>query len=323
MRTMHRLILSLLLAFAGVETSFAQSTGAAPRRLAVLAVSQQSLEVTRAITLPALQKLGFTVGVNLEVVFEAGPEERMPAMVQRLLATRPDALLVIGSDALLAARAATTTVPTVSFGPDPIPLGLAPSLARPSGNVTGIAILSGELNAKRIDLLRELRPGMRRVGALLQRNSAAPIYATEMRAFADKAGIAVVDVLVDRPEEYPVAFSSLRAAGAEALVIGSSPILFQNAGTLSRMATEAGLPAICEWPEMARFGCLLGYGPELDQERARLATFLARVLRGVQPRDIPFEEPTDLSLAVNLATARALKLTIPASILARAEELID
>ena len=288
-----------------------------------LALTQRSVEVTREVTLPALAKLGFVEGRNLDVVIEVGSAERMPEMTRRLLATRPDAILAIGNEALMAARAATATLPIVSFGPDPIRLGIEQNLARPTGNITGIAILSAELNAKRVDLLRELRPGMRRIGALLQRNAATPFLTAEMRSLADKAGVELVDVLVEQPADYPDAFARLRTRRAEALVIATNPALFQNAGLLARLAIDAGLPTICEWPEMARSGCLLGYGPQLEEERARLATFLARVLKGTLPRDIPFEQPAHIALAINQATARALRAGIPAASLARADEVIE
>jgi putative ABC transport system substrate-binding protein len=318
------LLLTLLAALAAPGTTAEAQSGAGDRkRLAVLALTEASAEITRKVTLPALAKLGFEQGRNLDVRIESGSTERMPGLMQGLLDGKPDAILAIGNEALLAAHAATKTVPIVIFGPDPVRLGVVPSLARPGGNVTGISILSAELNAKRLDLLREAKPSARRIAALMQRNPAAPFYEAEMRDVAARSGVELLPVVVDGPADFAAAFARMRSERAEALVIATNPVLYQNAAVLAGLAREAGLPTICEWTEMVHSGCLLGYGAPLNDLRVQLATFLARILRGTPPRDIPIEQPSRFELAINAKVAAALGLPLPPALLARANEVIE
>ncbi|HJQ57458.1 MAG TPA: ABC transporter substrate-binding protein [Vineibacter sp.] len=306
-----------------LATGASAQSGDDKKRLAVLALTEASVELTRNVTLPALAKLGFESGRNLDVRVESGPADRMPALVQRLLDGKPDAIFVIGNEAVIAAHAATKTVPIVFFGPDPVRLGIVPSLAKPSGNVTGIAILSIELNAKRLDLLREAKPSARRIAALMQRNPAAALYEVEMRDVATRAGLELLPVVVDGPADFVDAFARMRAERAEALVIASNPLLFQNGAVLASLASAGGLPTICEWPAMTQAGCLLGYGPPLNEIRAHVATIIARVLRGTKPADLPIEQPTRFELSINSKTAKTLGLVIPPALLARADEVIE
>src|SRR5262249_10291034 len=160
---------------------------------------------------------------------------------------------------------ATTTVPIIGFAAEQLQL----SLARPGGNVTGVVLLQAELDGKRLDLLHEAVPQARRVAALHQRTRGVfrRDSEREMRAVAARAGGGVLTCEADGPEDYPAAFAAMRAAGAQALVIAGNPVFFRDAGQLAALAASSGLPTACEWAEMARSGCLLGYGPRLTEMR--------------------------------------------------------
>ena len=194
----------------------------------------------------------------------------------------------------------------------------------PGGNVTGIAILAAELDGKRLDLLHEAVPAARRIAALML--PAAPLRRAseeELRAAAASTGVELLVFDAAGPGEYPAAFAAMRAGGARALVIVADPTFNRDAESLARLALKTGLPTVCEWAEMARSGCLLGYGPSRPELRRRLAYFVARIFQGAAPSDLPIEQPTHFEFTINLKTAKALGLTIPPSLLARADEVIE
>jgi putative tryptophan/tyrosine transport system substrate-binding protein len=308
----------------GAPSAPAQTGSEKIYRLGHLAVAEASVELTVQNTLPALQKLGFEVGRNL--VFDsrlASPDE-LGAAARALVATKPDVIVAIGGEALRAIGAATRTVPIVVYGPDVVAEGFARSLARPGGNVTGVVILSGELDAKRLELLREAVPAARRIAALrgqITREREASEQA--LRTIAAKAGFEIQFYHAHRHEEYSAAFAAMRVAGVEALAIGASPVFFRDTSRLVVLAQEARLPTVCEWPSMAKAGCLLGYGPDQSGIRRRLADYIARIFRGEAPGEMPIEQPTKLDLVVNLKTAKALGLVVPESLVIRAGEVIE
>jgi len=290
-------------------------------RLGHLAPTQDSEILTRDITLRELAKLGFVEGRNLVFDVRVGGPEALPGLMRELLAGQPDAIVAIGP-ALAIASAATRTLPILTFGPDPIELGLAASYARPGGNVTGVVILIAELEAKRLQLLQEAMPSGRRVAALF---ASAVTASSEiaLRAAAAGAGLELLSFTVAAPQDYPAAFAAMRASGAQALVISAKPAFYQDAERLAALALEAGLPTACEWADMARAGCLLGYGPNRTALRQRMADQIARIFRGVAPGDIAIERPALFEFAINLKTARTLYLDLPAAIIARADEVIE
>jgi putative ABC transport system substrate-binding protein len=302
----------------------AQTAGEKVYRLGELAPSAASLEFTRSVTLPELAKLGFIEGRNLVVTERVGDAAAMQGLPRELLLTNPDVIIAIGPDAIRAASEATSTVPIVNFGPNLVERGLAASLARPGGNITGVVILGPELDAKRLDLLHEALPAAHRVGALLLPSGPDRLSSErEMRAFAVRAGIELLTYEASGPDDYPTAFASMRAAGAQAAVIQANPIFYRDAARLAQLAIETGLPTICEWAEMAKSGCLLGYGPDRAELRRRIAHYVARIFQGTAPGELPIERPTHFEFAVNLRTAQALGATIPQSILFRADEVIE
>jgi putative tryptophan/tyrosine transport system substrate-binding protein len=302
----------------------AQTSSERVFRLAELGPSGVSLEITRAATLPELAKLGFHEGRNLVVDERSGDASAIDRLAQELLLAKPDAFIAIGPDAIRAAALATKTVPIVTFGPDLVQLGYAASFARPGGNVTGVVILTEDLDGKRAALLHEAVPAARRVAALFQ-PSLPYRQAIErgVRAVGASSGIEVLAFEAEGVDAYPAAFAAMRSAGAQALLITGSPTFNRDAELLARLALSAALPVMCEWADNARSGCLLGYGPNRDELRRRIAHYVARIFRGSTPNELPIEGPTHFELAVNLKTAKQLGLDVPASLLAQADEVIE
>ena len=291
-------------------------------RLGHLANSVDTERYTRETTLPELARLGFVEGRNL--VFDAhnGASAQLPALMGELLAAKPDAVIAVGDAAVLAAAAATRTVPIVGFGGDMVKLGLAQSHARPGGNVTGVSILTDKLDVKRLSILRETVPDRRRVAALLSTTQRALIEPA-LRKAAPGLGVELHVFPVAEPADYRGAFAAMRTAGAEALIIGAAPEFFRDAKQLAALALEARLPTVCEWADLAREGCMIGYGPSRLELSKRRAAQIAQIFRGAAPGEVAIELPTVFEFAINQKIARSLGLTIPPLVLAQADEVIE
>ena len=293
-------------------------------RLGVLSVSPGTLQRLRAVMFPELARLGFTEGRNLVVEARFGPMEELPGLARQLAAANPDAIIAAGN-AIGAVRQATSTTAIIGsfIGEDPIAAGFAATLARPGGNVTGVAMLAPELDAKRLQLLHEAVPGVSRIAALaVSPDQHAPNLAA-MRQAASHEGLALLPFYAAQPQDYPATFAAMRDAGPIALQIVSAPQFFTNASTLAELALEAKLPTMCEWRSMAAQGCLLGYGPDYAELLRRVADYVARIFHGASPGELPIEGPTHYEFAINLKTAKTLGLTLPPVILARADEVIE
>ena len=294
-------------------------------RLGFLSPSAGSFERMRTTIFSELARLGFNEGRNLVVEARFGPTEQLPALAHELAATHPEVVLAVTAAAIRALRQEAGAVPIVGsfIGEDPIAAGFAKSLARPGGNVTGIVMLAPELDAKRLDLLHEVVPGARRIAALAVNAQRDAPNMEAMREVAAHTGLEILPFYAATPEEYRTVFAAMRSAGADALEIVSAPELFGDARALAALAVEAKLPTICEWRSMATQGCLVGYGPDFAELLRRAVDYVARILHGAAPGDLPIEGPTHFEFAVNLKTANALGLTVPQLILARADEVIE
>ncbi len=296
-------------------------------RVSALSPTRGGIDTLRQITLPELAKLGFVEGRNL--VFHAlsaeGAYERLPALGSEIVETKPDVIIAVAPVAIRAARAATSTIPIVmSFaGEDPVAAGWVQSYARPGGNMTGIVLLSPELDGKRLDILLDTLPPRRRIAVLFHPRSVNSPNDWAVKAAAARIGVEVMPFTASGREEYAAAFASMRSAGAQAVLIASSPVFRGDAAQVAELALKTGLPTICEWPDMAEKGCLMSYGPTLTDLFGRVAGYVARILRGASPGEMPVEDPTTFSLSVNLRTAKALDLDLPTSLLARADKVIE
>jgi putative ABC transport system substrate-binding protein len=314
----------LAILIAGGQGAFAQSADKM-HRLGILSPGGGSIERIRTLALPELARLGFSEGRNLIVEARAGPMERLPALARDLAVNHPEVIIAVGGAAIRTIKELGDATPIVGafIGEDPMTSGFATSLAHPGGAVTGIVMLAPELGGKRLDLLRETFPGRRRIAALaVNRERDAPNIMAAQEV-ADRTGVELLPFYAARPEDYRSIFEAMRRAGANALEIVSAPELFDDVSTLAALAIEAGLPTICEWAEMARSGCLLGYGPDIGELEHRVANYVARIFNGAVPGELPIEGPTRFKFVVNMRTARALGLDIPQMMLIRADEVID
>jgi putative ABC transport system substrate-binding protein len=315
-------------AFTAIAPALAQNSGKV-WRLGVLTLptstSSPVFQTFRSVVFPELAKQGYVEGGNLVVEVRVGAPDQLPELARELVATRPDVVIAVSSWAIDAVRQASRTTPIVGsfIGVDPIAAAYAASLARPGGTVTGIVMLAPELDAKRVDVLHQAIPWARRIAALARSKRLEAASLAEMEKAAAQAGLELLTFYAATPEEFPSAFARMREAGVEALAISSVPEFAGNAATLAAQAIASRLPTVCEWDWMAQEGCLLGYGPDFTELRRRTADYVVRIFRGAAPGELPMEQPTHFKFTVNLKTATALGLTVPASILARADEVIE
>ena len=294
-------------------------------RLGVLAPSGREAPPIVAF-FDELRRSGFVEGQNLSVIpggFGIG-NEQVAELSAAMVRASPDAIAADASAARVL-KPLTQSIPIVTMGEDIIQDGLVASLARPEGNITGISILSPELDGKRQDLLMEAVPRARRVAALADARTMQPQRVQQYKDAAQARGIEVSVVAVAAPHEIATAIDGAKAAGAEALNVLAGPLFgsYQTRGIVLQHVAAARLPAIYQWPDMADEGGLMAYGPnfvELYRQRARM---VAKVLLGTKPADIPSEQPTRFEFVINLKTARAIGHEIPAGLVLRADRLVE
>ena len=273
-----------------------------------------------------LRDLGYVEGRDVRFEIRGANEdfERLPDLAADLVRTGVDLIVAVSSPAVRAAENATSTIPIVMVsGTDPVAGLFVVSLARPGSNVTGVTTYLPELAGKRLEVLRECLPGLRRVAVLANlRNpsSAAEARETEVAAKTMALEIHVADARL--PEQYPDAFATVTRGGAGALFVTADPILSSNRERIMQLAASHRLPAMYEWPEIVEAGGLLSYGPSLADVNTRVAAYVDKILKGAKPADLPVQRPTRFELAVNLKTAAALGITIPSAMVGRAGRVI-
>jgi putative tryptophan/tyrosine transport system substrate-binding protein len=209
------------------------------------------------------------------------------------------------------------------FGADPILQGYAASLGRPGGNITGVTILSSQLDGKRLEMLREAVPSAKRIAALLPPTSSRDATAKVLRETAAAGGIELLTFDAPTPADYAAAFKAMQGAKAEALILSATAQFYRDRAQLLALAREARLPVVCEWPDMARLGCSIGYGPSQQELRRRVADFVGKIFQGAAPSALPIEAPNRFELAINLKATRSLGIEVPQSLLLRADEVIE
>ena len=253
-----------------------------------------------------------------------GVPARLPALAQELAQARVDVIFARGPGALAAAARATTTIPIVAIDleSDPIALGFAKTLARPGGNVTGVFLDLPELSAKLLQLLRELAPGLSRVALVGDSTGNAAQFRATERA-AKTLGVQAQALEGRTATELDAALVAARRSGNGAVLIFSSPLVFANVGRIAALAQEKRLPAVSLFSEFAEAGGLLSYGPNIREAFRRCGVYVGRILNGSDPAQLPIERPEKFELAINMKTAKALGLTIPPSLLLRADQVIE
>jgi ABC-type uncharacterized transport system substrate-binding protein len=272
-----------------------------------------------------LQDLGYVEGRNLEVErrYADGRVDRLPALAAELVQRRVEVIVAGGSAAVRAAQAATKTIPIVIIiaGQDPVELGLAPSLARPGGNITGV-VLGSVLAGKRLELLKEAVPGATRIAMLATGDAAFRVQVKEAERAAALLSVRLV-VVEAKGHDYERAFTTMRSERADALFVGASPTLHADRGRIIELAARYRLPAIYQWAEHVEEGGLMAYGASGRWAAQRAAAYIDRVLKGANPAELPIEQATAVTLAINLKTAKVLGLTIPPSLVQRADQVIE
>jgi len=276
-----------------------------------------------------LRKLGWVEGTTIVVERkEAGLHfDRLPALAADLVRSKPDLIVAFGPQPARAAKDATSEIPIVMlFVADPVGVGLASSLARPGGNLTGIATLvPGAFMGKALDIVRELLPQAKRVAAFINPSNEVLrlLFPREAPPAAAKLGFQLDVIEVREAGEIPGAIATAKAPGAEVLDIVGDPIFNSPPNLVPDLAAQAGLPSIYLFREQVQAGGLISYGPDTLSVMRRGAHYIDRILKGARPAELPIEQPSKFLLAINLKTAKSLGLEIPASLLARADEVIE
>jgi putative ABC transport system substrate-binding protein len=275
-----------------------------------------------------LAEMGYVEGSNVSIEYRSadGDYERLPALARELVDRRVALILAIGGAvSAVSAKAATSTLPIVfSNGADPVGLGLVPSMNRPDGNVTGVSFFVVTLGAKRLALLRELVPNANTIGYLGNpANASVEAETADVRKVAESLQLRFRVASAKTDAELETAFAGFAEQGTGAVVIGSDAFFLSRRDKLALLASKFSLPVICDVREHARAGALISYGTDRTDAYRQSGIYAGRVLRGVRPSDLPVMQSTKFELVLNLRTARALGLTVPPSLLALADEVIE
>jgi len=323
-RNFTALVASLGLACVPVRSDAQQP--APPRRIGVVLVARSPEDKEWQAFRQELLEAGYAEGRNLVIEwrFSSGDYARVPELVRDLVQRRVEVIIVDTTVATQTAKHATSTIPIVMTSiADPVGSGLVASLARPGGNITGLSIMATDLGGKRLQLLKDLVPHLARVAVLTNPDSTfTPKVSDELKAVAPSLAIELSFVGVRTPEGFGPAFTIIRRAHAQALYVIEDSFFFTHRTTLSKLTSEARLPAIFAQARVVEEGGLMSYGPDFSDLFRRSAGYVDKILKGAKPGDLPIEQPIKYELTVNLKTAKALGITIPESILQRADEVI-
>jgi ABC-type uncharacterized transport system substrate-binding protein len=274
-----------------------------------------------------LRELGWIEGrtVTIEVRWAEGSNDRVAEIAVELVRIKVDVIVTTGTPAALAAKQATSAIPIVfAAAADPVGTGLVASLARPGGNITGLSLQQADLAGKRLELLREVIPALRRLAILANvGNPNAVPEMGEVRAAARTLGLEVTVFEIRRAEDIAPAFEVLIKDRSEALYVVGDPLLTTNRLRINTFALAARLPTMFTQRQYVEAAGLMSYGPNFPDLSRRAADYVDKILRGAKPADLPVEQPTKFDLVINLVAAKALGLTVPPTLLARADEVIE
>jgi len=281
----------------------------------------------RAAFFAALQDLGYTEGQNLteEYRFAHNRVERLPELATEVVGLKVDVIVSPSTQALLALKQATSTIPIVMVLPgDPVGTGLVKSLAYPGANITGTSLMLPDMGGKRLQLLKEIVPTMGRVAIF--GNSKNPATAVDMRAAEAAArlmGLQAYMVSVDSPDRLENGLDQMINAKPDGVIVVQDALIFTHREQIAKFALQNRLASILPGRDYVEGGGLAGFGPNLDSIARRAAVYVDKILKGAKPADLPLEQPTHFELFINMKTAKALGITIPPAVLARADELIE
>ncbi len=279
-----------------------------------------------------LRGLGYVDGRNIAIEYRTGKMETawvhalnpFHDLAAELVRLKVDVILAWHPAAIRAAKNVTQTTPVimVSTGDDPVDTGLVASLARPGGNITGVFLLLLELSGKRLELLRDTIPGVSRVAVLWDYATGASQF-RETEVAARSLGVQLQSLAVQDADDFETAFGAATKGQAQALIVVTSQLLYDHRTRIADLAVKHRLPAISPFTEFAQAGVLMAYGPNLPELFRRAAAYVDKILKGAKPATLPVEQPTKFELVINLKTAKTLGLTIPQSVLMRADQVIQ
>ena len=274
-----------------------------------------------------LSEAGYVEGKNVAIEYRwaEGQYDRLSSLAAELARRPVDVIAAITTPAALAVKAVTTTIPTVfEVGGDPVELGLVASLSRPGGNLTGVSLLNAELGPKRLELLHQVVPAAATVAVLVNpANPNTEALSKELQAAAQSMGLQLHFFHAAAGRDFDAVFQTIRQSRAGALFIGTDPFFNGRSGQLAALAIRQGIPAIYQYRDFAAAGGLLSYGGSYMEPLRLVGAYVGRVLKGEKPAELPVQEPTKVELIINLKTAKALGVSIPQSLLGRADEVIE
>ena len=305
----------------------AEAQSAKSHRIAFLSPATSSSMAPRVEAFrQGLREFGYIEGQNITIEYRwaEGRDERLTGLAAELARLQISIAVTHGVQATLAARKASTTIPIVCFAcGDLVATGVVASLARPGGNITGLTVLAPEVSGKRLELLKEIVPGLARMAVLF--NPDNPVSAPELKeteTAARSLGLQLQSLIVKDPNGFASAFSAMNKEPAKALIVLSDAMFYGRRKEIADLAISNRLPAISHLEEFADAGLLLTYGPDVFSIARRAATYVDKILKGTKSADLPIEQPTKFELIVNVKTAKALGIKIPDSILVRADKVI-
>jgi ABC-type uncharacterized transport system substrate-binding protein len=275
--------------------------------------------------LQGLEAMGYMDGktIAIEYRFAEGKPERLPDLAAELVQLKPDVIFAFGGDVAPFAKKATTSIPIVAWmSNDPVESGLVTSLGRPGGNVTGITLVYDELAGKTLGFLKEAAPAVSRVAVLWNPDHADPEFRETKRAAA-ALGVQLQSLEVRRPDDFDRALKAALAERAEGLVIVSSRLMSRQRQQIAEFAAKNRIIVAGGWGEWTKDGALLTYGPNTTELMQRVAIYIAKIIKGARPSDLPMERPTHFELIINLKTAKVFGLMLPPTLLGRADQVIS